>query len=131
MTANPNPTWYDILGVARDASPAEIKAAWRDATDKFEPGSGQGQFRLFNDAADVLLDPDKRAEYDASLSEPDLAEPELPTPSDRPSQDISEETVAEPAVEPVASTKPEADTAPKAEAAPKAEPVLPVVRRCG
>src|ERR1051325_3373999 len=62
-----NPTWYDILGVDRGASAAEIKAAWRDATDKFEPGSGQSQFRLFNEAADVLLDPDKRAAYDAEL----------------------------------------------------------------
>ena len=53
----PNPTWYDVLGVSRDASPAEIKAAWRHATDKFEPGSGSGQFRMFNEAADVLLDP--------------------------------------------------------------------------
>src|SRR4051794_40651072 len=64
---SPNPTWYDVLGVSRDASPAEIKAAWRNATDKFEPGSGSGQFRMFNDAADVLLDPERREAYDASL----------------------------------------------------------------
>ena len=65
--SSPNPTWYDVLGVSRDASPAEIKAAWRNATDKFEPGSGSGQFRMFNEAADVLLDPERRAAYDASL----------------------------------------------------------------
>jgi len=70
MTSSTNPTWYDVLGVSRDASPAEIKAAWRDATDKFEPGSGAGQFRMFNEAADVLLDPARRAEYDASLAAP-------------------------------------------------------------
>lgn len=62
------PTWYEILGVDRDASPEQIKAAWRDATDKFEPGSGQSQFRLFNEAADVLLDPQRREEYDAQLA---------------------------------------------------------------
>jgi len=45
IPASPNPTWYDVLGVSRDATPAEIKAAWRNATDKFEPGSGSGQFR--------------------------------------------------------------------------------------
>src|SRR6186997_429457 len=68
MTAtSPNPTWYDVLGVSRDASPAEIKAAWRNATDKFEPGSGSGQFRMFNEAADVLLDPERREAYDANL----------------------------------------------------------------
>ncbi len=62
-----NPTWYDVLGVDRTASPEEIKAAWRTATDKFEPGSGAGQFRMFNDAADVLLDPRRRREYDEEL----------------------------------------------------------------
>lgn len=64
----PNPTWYDVLGVDHDASAEQIKAAWRDATDKFEPGSGSGQFRMFNEAADVLLDPSRRHAYDASLA---------------------------------------------------------------
>ncbi len=73
---SPNPTWYDVLGVSRDASPAEIKAAWRNATDKFEPGSGSGQFRMFNEAADVLLDPDRRAAYDASLDAETQVQPE-------------------------------------------------------
>ena len=50
------PTWYDILGVTPEATPEEIKAAWRNATDKFEPGTGGSQFRMFNEAADVLLD---------------------------------------------------------------------------
>lgn len=64
---NPGPTWYDILGVEPDASAEQIKAAWRNATDKFEPGTGASQFRLFNEGADVLLNPDKRREYDATL----------------------------------------------------------------
>jgi Mce-associated membrane protein len=64
-----NPTWYDILGVPREATPEQIKAAWRAATDKFEPGGGTSQFRLFNEAADVLLDPAKRSAYDASLGD--------------------------------------------------------------
>ncbi|MCW2847254.1 MAG: heat shock protein DnaJ domain protein [Marmoricola sp.] len=70
-------TWYDVLGVPRDAGPDQIKAAWRQATDKFEPGTGSSsQFRMFNEAADVLLDPEQRAAYDASLPEQDRAEPE-------------------------------------------------------
>ncbi len=76
MTSAPSPTWYEVLGVPRDATPDQIKAAWRNATDRFEPGSGSGQFRLFNEAADVLLDPPRRAAYDASLApeeEPDDA----------------------------------------------------------
>ena len=75
--ATPTPTWYDVLGVGRDATPEEIKAAWRHATDRFEPGSGSGQFRMFNDAADVLLDPERRRQYDATL------EGAVPTPAPR------------------------------------------------
>ncbi len=63
------PTWYDILGVEPDATPEQIKAAWRDSTDKFEPGSGGARFRMFNEAADVLLDPQKRRAYDAELAD--------------------------------------------------------------
>jgi Mce-associated membrane protein len=96
---SPNPTWYDVLGVSRDASPAVIKAAWRNATDKFEPGSGSGQFRMFNEAADVLLDPERRAAYDASLdgdqarvrpAGPSVEEPAPPPPAplvDEPTDD--------------------------------------------
>ena len=64
------PTLYDILGVPPDASRDEIKAAWRDAADRFEPGAGAStaQFRLFNEAAEVLLDPERRREYDAELA---------------------------------------------------------------
>lgn len=61
-------TWYELLGVDADATAAEIKAAWRDATDKFEPGTGGRQFSLFNEAADVLLNPERRAAYDAELA---------------------------------------------------------------
>ena len=84
MTTTPNPTWYDVLGVPRDASSAEVKAAWRSSTDKFEPGSGSGQFRMFNEAADVLLDPDRRAAYDASLDAPLGASPPPATTTDDP-----------------------------------------------
>lgn len=65
-----NPTLYDVLGVSPDAHRDEIKKAWRDAADRFEPGSGgsSAQFRLFNEAAEVLLDPARRKEYDAQLA---------------------------------------------------------------
>ncbi len=73
MTSTPSPTWYDVLGVPRDATAQEIKDAWRTATDKFEPGSGSGgQFRMFNEAADVLLDPTRRAAYDDELDGSDV-----------------------------------------------------------
>jgi Mce-associated membrane protein len=84
MTSSPTPTWYDVLGVDRDATPDQIKAAWRNATDKFEPGSGSGQFRMFNDAADVLLDPPRRAEYDASLAAVPATTPAASAPTPPP-----------------------------------------------
>jgi Mce-associated membrane protein len=92
--SSPNPTWYDVLGVSRDASPAEIKAAWRNATDKFEPGSGSGQFRMFNEAADVLLDPDRRAAYDATLDAEGAPEqpPEESAPPPPPPLEVDEST---------------------------------------
>jgi Mce-associated membrane protein len=64
-----NPTLYDILGVSPDASREEIRKAWREAADRFEPGEGGStkQFRLFNEAAEVLLDPERRKEYDGQL----------------------------------------------------------------
>jgi Mce-associated membrane protein len=109
-----SPTWYELLGVAHDASAEEIKSAWRDATDKFEPGSGTGQFRLFNEAADVLLDPAKRAAYDAELADvetdatPDVAPFE--TVAAQPPQEPPVETDATPDVELVETDPtPEAD----------------------
>lgn len=70
-----NPTFYDLLGVSRDASREEIRAAWRAAADRFEPGEGGSsrQFRLINEAAEVLLDPRRREEYDAGLPVDDEA----------------------------------------------------------
>jgi Mce-associated membrane protein len=80
--SSPGPTWYDILGVTPEATPEQIKAAWRNATDKFEPGTGASQFRLFNEAADVLLDPEKRTAYDAELgvTTPEQLAVAAPTP---------------------------------------------------
>ena len=65
-----NPTLYDVLGVSPDADPHEIKTAWRDAAERFGPGTGasSAQFHLFNEAAEVLLDPLRRKAYDAQLA---------------------------------------------------------------
>jgi len=88
------PTLYDILGVPADASADEIKRAWRDAADRFEPGSGASgaQFRLFNEAAAVLLDPAKRAEYDASLASGDApVAPVVPASATEPAAEQADE----------------------------------------
>ncbi|MGY2873214.1 Mce-associated membrane protein [Marmoricola sp. URHA0025 HA25] len=122
-----NPTWYDILGVERDATPEQVKAAWRAATDKFEPGSGTSQFRLFNEAADVLLDPARREAYDAELAGPDApaavdtaaAAPE-PEPEPEPAPESLPDADADRESEPDVLTAP--DASPADEPAPTSTP---------
>lgn len=58
------PNLYDLLGVARTAGDDEIRTAWRAKT---EGGPGGTGFADFNAAAETLLDPARRAKYDASL----------------------------------------------------------------
>jgi Mce-associated membrane protein len=69
--ASSGPTLYDVLGVARTASAAAIRKAWRRRTDKAGPGSVE--FARLNEAADTLLDPVRRAAYDATLPAPEPA----------------------------------------------------------
>lgn len=59
------PTWYDLLDVSHDASPDDVRAAWKAQIADLEPGDRR--FDALNRAAKVLLDPDARAAYDASL----------------------------------------------------------------
>ncbi|WP_151083497.1 J domain-containing protein [Nocardioides cynanchi] len=55
---------YDVLDVEPTASPDEIRAAWRASVADLDPTDRR--FRLYNQAAEVLLDPVRRAEYDAA-----------------------------------------------------------------
>jgi Mce-associated membrane protein len=56
---------YDVLDVDRDASDADIRSAWKAAIADLDPSDRR--FRAYNQAAEVLLDPGKRAAYDAEL----------------------------------------------------------------
>jgi Mce-associated membrane protein len=124
-----NPTWYDILGVDRDATPEQIKAAWRSATDKFEPGSGTSQFRLFNEAADVLLDPARRTAYDAELDGTGAGATEPLEPETGP---VAEpETEPEPEIETGLDEPTEPEPGPGPEAEPGDEPTEPAKRGLG
>lgn len=58
-------SWYDVLGVAPEATDDEIRVAWRAATADLEPTDRR--FDLYNQAAKVLLDPQARADYDDDL----------------------------------------------------------------
>ncbi len=99
-------TWYDLLGVERDATPEQIRVAWREATDRAEPGTSQ--FKKYNEAAEVLLDARARSAYDAELA---ASEP-VPESALEPTQDAEPEPEAghEPAAEPTASTDTTTDT---------------------
>jgi Mce-associated membrane protein len=64
----PSPSWYDLLGVDQDASAEDIRTAWKTGIAELDPTDRR--FRVLNQAAEVLLDPEQRAAYDASLAPP-------------------------------------------------------------
>jgi molecular chaperone DnaJ len=62
--------YYDLLGVPRDASEADIKKAYRRLAMEYHPDRNNGEkaaeekFKLITEAYEVLRDPEKRAAYD-------------------------------------------------------------------
>lgn len=58
--------YYDILGVSRNATPEEIKKAFRKQARKHHPDAGgsEERFKEINEAYEVLSDPEKRKQYD-------------------------------------------------------------------
>ena len=86
------PTWYDLLGVEPDASAEEIRAAWKSGIADLDPGDRR--FRTLNEAAEVLLDPDRRAAYDATLEPEAEPEPE-PEPASRTAVRVANVSAAE------------------------------------
>ena len=61
--------YYEVLGVAKDASEADIKRAYRKMAAKYHPdvnheADAEERFKEINEANEVLSDADKRARYD-------------------------------------------------------------------
>lgn len=105
------PSWYDVLDVEESASPEQVRAAWKTAIVDLDPTDRR--FRLLNQAAEVLLDPTRRADHDAALA------------ADREETDPVGEPVAVPASGPSPAAAPTVVT--PAEARPAAAPAAVAV----
>ena len=111
-----NPSLYDLLNVDETASTEEIRAAWKTAIADLDPTDRR--FRAYNQAAETLLDPERRAAYDAELAgtEPEpVAEPE-PEPAPVPEPPEVESAEA-PSPEAGAVAEPGSDDEPEPEPA--------------
>src|SRR3954469_9212010 len=68
---------YEVLGVAKSASEADIKKAFRTLAKKHHPdkhagdAAAQKKFQEISAAYDILGDKDKRAQFDAGAIGPD------------------------------------------------------------
>lgn len=60
---------YEILGVSKDATPKEIRAAYKSLAQKYHPDKETGdavKFKEIKEAKEILLNPDTRHEYDTT-----------------------------------------------------------------
>ena len=83
MNGRERGTHYETLGVARTASPAEIRDAYRRLARQHHPDSAAGRdaeaMTAINEAYRVLGDPARRATYDAGTRQtPRVSAPPVP-----------------------------------------------------
>jgi curved DNA-binding protein CbpA len=76
---------YHVLGLSRDATPEQIKTAYRKLSLKFHPDKNEGEdyfsemFRQVNEAYNILCDATLRKQYDAKLYKFENPEPIVKT----------------------------------------------------
>lgn len=62
--------YYKVLGVPKEATPSQIKKAYRDLAKKYHPDKAEGdisfedKFKKINEAYETLSDENKKAAYD-------------------------------------------------------------------
>jgi len=73
------PTLYEILGVAKDAAPEEVRRAYRAASKTAHPDAGgsPGLFLMVLHAYEILSDPTQRALYDSGVKVRDDKQQEI------------------------------------------------------
>jgi Mce-associated membrane protein len=125
-----NASWYDVLDVEPDAGTDEIRSAWRQAVAELDPTDRR--FRVYNQAAEVLLDPERRAAYDAELAAepPSSVERESslehePSVEQEPSLEREPSVEQEPSVELVETTAADQPSALPLEASGRRLPLVP------
>ena len=70
--------YYEILGVEKNATPEQIKSAYRKLAMKYHPDRNQGdeaaaeKFKEINEAHETLSDDQTRAAYDYELEHPGM-----------------------------------------------------------
>lgn len=75
--------YYEILGVPRNASPDDIKKAWRELAKKHHPDKNKGnkaaeeKFKEVTRAYETLSDPEKKRNYDAGGTSGMSGEPDF------------------------------------------------------
>ncbi|AHH95846.1 J domain-containing protein [Kutzneria albida] len=80
--------YYELLGLSRGASAAEVKSAYRVLAKVMHPDAGgtAGTFRLLQQAYETLNDPARRADYDRDTEEESESQPVRPQPRRAPRQ---------------------------------------------
>jgi DnaJ-class molecular chaperone len=69
-------SFYTVLGISENATPDEIKKAYRQLSLKYHPDKNQGsleaisKFQQLNEAYETLSDPEKRQQYDLTRNNP-------------------------------------------------------------
>ena len=70
MASTSKRDYYEVLGISKNATPDEIKKAYRKQALQYHPDKNRGEaaseekFKEVSEAYEILREPDKRAAYD-------------------------------------------------------------------